>query len=51
MLWTIHGHSRKDRSVADIFRQFANRHPNKVCLIFEEQEWTYQQVKYVYNKK
>jgi len=45
MLWIIRGHSKKHRSVADIFRQYVNSHPNKVCLIFEEQEWTYQQVK------
>lgn len=44
MLWSIRGHEKKDRSVADIFKQWVNRHPNKVCFIFEDQEWTYQQV-------
>lgn len=44
MLWEIHGHEKKDRGVADIFREYVNRHPNKACLIFEDQEWSYQQV-------
>lgn len=48
MLWSIRGHEKKDRSVADIFRQWVNRHPNKVCFIFEDQEWTFQQVKYIF---
>ncbi|RLU17248.1 hypothetical protein DMN91_011317 [Ooceraea biroi] len=50
MLWSIRDHARKDRSVADIFRQYVNRHPNKVCFVFEEQEWTYQQVEDFSNK-
>ncbi|XP_067217259.1 long-chain fatty acid transport protein 4 isoform X2 [Linepithema humile] len=50
MLWEIHGHEKKDRGVADIFRQYVNRHPNKACLIFEDQEWTYQQVEDFSNK-
>ncbi|KAH0953249.1 hypothetical protein HN011_000393 [Eciton burchellii] len=50
MLWIIRGHSKKHRSVADIFRQYVNSHPNKVCLIFEEQEWTYQQIEDFSNK-
>lgn len=51
MLWSIRGHEKKDRSVADIFRQWVNRHPNKVCFIFEDQEWTFQQVKYIFVSK
>ena len=44
LLWTIKGHEKKDRSVADVFRQHVARNPNKPCLIFEDQEWTFQQV-------
>lgn len=45
MLWLIRGHSKKNRNVADVFRQYVNRHPNKACFIFEDQEWSFQQVK------
>ncbi|XP_034186929.1 fatty acid transport protein 1 [Osmia lignaria lignaria] len=50
LLWTIRCHERKNRSVADVFRQNVNRHPNKVCLICEDQEWTFQQVEDYSNK-
>lgn len=51
MLLSIRGHEKKDRSVVDIFREWVNRHPNKVCFIFEDQEWTFQQVKYIFLHK
>ncbi|XP_029157437.1 long-chain fatty acid transport protein 4 isoform X2 [Nylanderia fulva] len=50
MLFSIRDHEKKDRSVADIFRQWVNRNPNKVCFIFEDQEWTYQQIEDFSNK-
>ncbi|XP_076662847.1 fatty acid transport protein 1 isoform X2 [Andrena cerasifolii] len=50
LLWIIRCHQRKDRSVADVFRQQVNRHPNKVCLICEDEEWTFQQVEDYSNK-
>ncbi|XP_071856294.1 fatty acid transport protein 1 [Bombus fervidus] len=50
VLWIIRSHERKNRSIADVFRQHVSRHPNKVCFIFEDQEWTYQQVEDYSNK-
>ncbi|KAK2587571.1 hypothetical protein KPH14_003699 [Odynerus spinipes] len=50
LLWVIRCHERKNRSVADVFRQHVARHPNKACLIFEDQEWTFQQVEDFSNK-
>ncbi|XP_014205058.1 long-chain fatty acid transport protein 4 [Copidosoma floridanum] len=50
LLWTIKAHEKKDRSVADIFRQHVARNPNKPCFIFEDQEWTFQQVEEYSNK-
>ncbi|KYQ56708.1 Long-chain fatty acid transport protein 4 [Trachymyrmex zeteki] len=50
MLWSVHGHGKKNRNVADIFRQHVNRHPNKICFIFEDQEWTFQQIEDFSNK-
>lgn len=47
VLWIIRSHERKNRSIADVFRQHVSRHPNKVCFIFEDQEWTYQQVNFI----
>ncbi|XP_017762478.1 PREDICTED: long-chain fatty acid transport protein 4 [Eufriesea mexicana] len=50
VLWTIRSHEKKNRGVADVFRQYVNRHPNKVCFISEDQEWTFQQVEDYSNK-
>ncbi|XP_031838570.1 fatty acid transport protein 1 isoform X2 [Nomia melanderi] len=50
LLFTIRCHARKDRTVADVFRQCASRHPNKVCFIYEDEEWTFQQVEEYSNK-
>ncbi|EFN78828.1 Long-chain fatty acid transport protein 4 [Harpegnathos saltator] len=50
LLWFIRGHERKNRSVADVFRQYVSRHPNKICFICENQEWTYQQIEDFSNK-
>ncbi|XP_070521049.1 long-chain fatty acid transport protein 4-like isoform X2 [Cardiocondyla obscurior] len=50
MLWAVHCHEKKNRNVADIFRQYVSRHPNKICFIFEDQEWTFQQVEDFSNK-
>ncbi|XP_026669358.1 long-chain fatty acid transport protein 4 [Ceratina calcarata] len=48
--WIIRSHEKKNRSVADVFQQHVRRHPNKVCFIFEDQEWTFQQVEDYSNK-
>lgn len=45
VLWIIRGHERNNRTIADVFRQHVRKHPNKVCIIFEDQEWTFQQVR------
>lgn len=50
LLWLIRGHEKKNKSVADIFRQHVARHPNKACIIFEDQEWTFQQIEDFSNK-
>ncbi|XP_033321914.2 fatty acid transport protein 1 isoform X1 [Megalopta genalis] len=50
ILLTIRGHARKDRIVADVFRECVKRHPNKICFIYEDEEWTFQQVEDYSNK-
>ncbi|XP_008209590.1 long-chain fatty acid transport protein 4 isoform X2 [Nasonia vitripennis] len=50
LLWTIKGHEKKDRSVADVFRQHVAKNPTKPCLVFEDQEWTFQQIEDYSNK-
>ncbi|XP_076298622.1 fatty acid transport protein 1 isoform X2 [Lasioglossum baleicum] len=50
ILLTIRGHARKDRIVADVFRECVKRHPNKVCFICDDEEWTFQQVDDYSNK-
>lgn len=50
ILLTIRGHAKKDRIVADVFRECVKRHPNKVCFICDGEEWTFQQVDDYSNK-
>ncbi|XP_076237411.1 fatty acid transport protein 1 [Calliopsis andreniformis] len=50
LLWIIRGHQKGNRSVADVFRQHVKKHPNKVCFIYEDEEWTFQQVEDYSNK-
>ncbi|CAK9807301.1 Long-chain fatty acid transport protein 4 [Anthophora plagiata] len=50
ILWLIRGYQKKDCGVADVFRQHVRRHPDKVCFICEDQEWTFQQVEDYSNK-
>lgn len=38
------GYQRKDATVADIFRQNATKHPNKVAILMDDEEWTFAQV-------
>ncbi|XP_059473300.1 long-chain fatty acid transport protein 4 [Neocloeon triangulifer] len=40
----MRSHAKANRSVADIFNQQVLKHPNKVCLVFEDQKWTFKQV-------
>lgn len=51
MLWSAYCHEKKNRNIADIFRQYVSRHPNKICFIQEDQEWTFQQVKLIFIKE
>ncbi|XP_011494913.1 PREDICTED: long-chain fatty acid transport protein 4 isoform X2 [Ceratosolen solmsi marchali] len=50
LLWAIKDHEKKHRSVADVFQQHVAHNPNKPCLIFEDQEWTFQQIEDYSNK-
>jgi hypothetical protein len=40
----VYSHQRQDLNVGDIFRKQVAKHPNKVCYIFEDREWTFAQV-------
>ncbi|XP_065353304.1 long-chain fatty acid transport protein 4 [Cloeon dipterum] len=40
----IRSHAKADRTVADIFSLQVKKTPNKVCLLFEDQKWTFKQV-------
>ncbi|XP_018579796.1 long-chain fatty acid transport protein 4 [Anoplophora glabripennis] len=41
---------RKNLTLADVFRQNVKKHPNKPCIVFEDQEWTFGQVEEYSNK-
>jgi hypothetical protein len=43
-LWAARRVAQKDLTIADIFREHAVRSPNKVIFMFENTEWTAQQV-------
>lgn len=49
-LWSVRRLSSKDLSVGEIFRQNASKHPNKICFIFEDEEWTFAQVEEYSNR-
>ncbi|RZF40359.1 hypothetical protein LSTR_LSTR008789 [Laodelphax striatellus] len=49
-LWSVRQLSRKDLSIGEIFRRNATKHPNKVCFIFEDKEWTFAQVEEYSNR-
>ena len=40
----INRYIKKDKVLADIFRKLVYKHPNKPCIIFENQIWTFQDV-------
>lgn len=44
LLIQVKGYQRKDVTVADVFVQNVVKHPNKPCILFEDQEWTFSQV-------
>ncbi|KAI4486758.1 hypothetical protein M0804_006128 [Polistes exclamans] len=50
LLWLFRGYEKNNKSVADLFREQVTRHPNKACIIFEDQEWTFQQLEDFSNK-
>ena len=35
---------RTNIQYADVFRKFVRKNPNKPCIIFEDQTWTFQDV-------
>ncbi|KAL0273773.1 UNVERIFIED_CONTAM: hypothetical protein PYX00_006373 [Menopon gallinae] len=43
-------YARKNYSIIDIFRENVKKHPNKVALIFEGREWTFQEIEDYSNK-
>ncbi|KAF7998271.1 hypothetical protein HCN44_009669 [Aphidius gifuensis] len=50
LMWWLKSHERKSHSVADIFRQNVTKYPNKPCFIFEDREWTFQEIEDLSNK-
>ncbi|XP_063983453.1 long-chain fatty acid transport protein 4 isoform X1 [Diachasmimorpha longicaudata] len=50
LMWWMRCNEKKNISVADIFRQHVVKHPNKPCLICEDQEWTFQEIEDLSNK-
>ncbi|KAJ8921036.1 hypothetical protein NQ315_015832, partial [Exocentrus adspersus] len=50
LLIEVKSFQRKDVTLADIFRQNVKRHPNKPCILFEDQAWTFAQVEEYSNR-
>ena len=36
---------KSNSTIPERFLKFVNKHPNKACIIFNDQIWTFQQVK------
>ncbi|XP_072401319.1 long-chain fatty acid transport protein 4-like isoform X2 [Diabrotica undecimpunctata] len=41
---------RNNQTISQIFQKHVKKHPNKTCIIFEDQEWTFAQVDEYSNK-
>lgn len=50
LLIQVRSHQRKNLNIGDIFRQRVAKHPNKICFVFEDKEWTFAQVEDYSNK-
>ena len=46
MMIQIKYYRRKNYSVVDIFRKNVTNYPNKVCFIYENEEWTFTKVSF-----
>ncbi|XP_049811593.1 long-chain fatty acid transport protein 1-like isoform X2 [Schistocerca nitens] len=46
----VRSHMKKNISIGEIFQQHAKKHPNKPCLLFEDEEWTFGQVEEYSNR-
>jgi solute carrier family 27 fatty acid transporter 1/4 len=40
---------RKNINTAELFEQQVEKHPNKACLLFEDQQWTFKEVNLPFN--
>jgi hypothetical protein len=40
----VYIYQRQNLTVPSVFQATARRHPNRVCLYFEEEAWTFKQV-------
>lgn len=38
------GYEKNDRTIAEIFQKNAKKFPDKACIVFEDQVWTFTQV-------
>lgn len=50
LLIEIKGYARNNQSLSDIFYINYKKHPQKVCIVFEDQKWTFAQVEEYSNK-
>ncbi|KAK3920987.1 Long-chain fatty acid transport protein 4 [Frankliniella fusca] len=48
--WMMHGHSKRNVTVSELFQEMAAKYPDKVCLKSEEEEMTFAQVEEYSNK-
>ena len=44
LLLMVYVYQKMDWTVSQVFQRTVKRHPNKVCLYFEEESWTFKQV-------
>ncbi|KAK9870445.1 hypothetical protein WA026_008010 [Henosepilachna vigintioctopunctata] len=50
LLIQIKGYARKNLILADVFRENVKKHPNKIAICFEDEEWTFAQLEEYSNK-
>lgn len=38
----------KKKTIGDLFKARVDKHPEKICFYFEESQWTFKEVYYLY---
>ena len=46
LLMLVYVYQKRNLTVSQVFQRTVKKHPDKVCLYFEDESWTFKQVKW-----